>query len=53
MALQNKGVKNSNNKPPNARKAASQTRTKFLVYRFIVVKIQNNLYNFKWRSLAL
>jgi hypothetical protein len=39
MALQNRGVKNSKNKPPNIIKAGSQTPTKFLVPCFVVVKV--------------
>jgi hypothetical protein len=38
MALQNNGVKNSKNKPPNATKAGSQTPKKFLTC-FVVVRI--------------
>jgi hypothetical protein len=40
MAPQNRGVKNSKNKSPNATKADSQTPTKFLVCCFVVVKLQ-------------
>jgi hypothetical protein len=40
MALQNRGVKNSKNKPLDATKAGSQTPTKFLVCCFVVVRIQ-------------
>jgi hypothetical protein len=40
MALQNKEVKNSKNKPPNVTKANSQTPTKFLVGFFIIVRVQ-------------
>jgi hypothetical protein len=40
MASQNRGVKNSKNKPPNVIKVVSQTPTKFLVFCFVVVKVQ-------------
>jgi hypothetical protein len=40
MALQNRGVKNSKNKPPNVTKANFQTPTKFLVCWFVVVIVQ-------------
>jgi hypothetical protein len=40
MALQNKGVKNSKNKPPNAIKASSQIPTEFFICCFVVVRVQ-------------
>jgi hypothetical protein len=40
MAPQNRGVKNSKNKPLNVIKAGSQTPTKFLVYCFVVIRVQ-------------
>jgi hypothetical protein len=40
MAPQNRGVKNSKNKPPNATKAGSQTPTKFLICCFFVAKVE-------------
>jgi hypothetical protein len=38
--FKNKRVKNSKTKPPNATKAASQKQRKFLVYYFVIVKVQ-------------
>jgi len=39
MALQNRGVKNSKNKPPNVTKASSETLKKKFICCFLVVRV--------------
>jgi hypothetical protein len=44
MAPQNRGVKNSKNKPPNATKANSETlKNNNLYVVFLLLEFQNNL----------
>jgi hypothetical protein len=43
IAPQNRGVKNSKNKPPNAIKAGSQTPTKFFVCFLLLLQFKHKL----------